>query len=37
MLVSLISDDTGYHGKLWNVGLTVGYQLKLNRIFLLEI
>ena len=31
MLGSLFSGDTGYQGKLWNAGVTVGYQLRLNR------
>ena len=31
MLGGLISKDTGYQGKLWNAGVTVGYQLYLNR------
>ena len=36
MLGDLISKDTGYQGKLWNAGLTVGYQLRLNRSFSLD-
>lgn len=36
MLGSLFSDDTGYQGKLWNAGLTVGYQLCLSRSFSLD-
>jgi hypothetical protein len=28
---SLISKDTGYQGSFWNAGLTLGYQLGLNR------
>ncbi len=36
MVGTLLSKDTGYQGKLWNVGLTVGYQLHLNRIFSLD-
>lgn len=28
--------DTGYQGKLWNAGLTVGYQLRLSRSFSLD-
>ncbi len=31
MLGGLFSKDTGYQGKLWNAGVTVGYQLYLNR------
>lgn len=30
-LGSLLKDDTGYQGHLWNAGLTVGYQLRLCR------
>lgn len=30
-LGSILSKDTGYQGKLWNAGLTVGYQLYLSR------
>ena len=33
MLGSLFSDDTGYQGKLWGAGLTVGYQLCLSHRF----
>ena len=33
MLGSLLKDDTGYQGKLWNAGVTVGYQLRLCRQF----
>ncbi len=29
----ILSKDTGYQGKLWNAGLTVGYQLCLSRSF----
>lgn len=36
MLGGLFSDDTGYQGKLWGAGLTVGYQLKLSRAFSLD-
>ena len=32
-LGNLLKDDTGYQGTLWNVGLTVGYQLRLARQF----
>ena len=32
----LFSGDTGYQGKLWGAGLTVGYQLYLSRNFLLD-
>lgn len=32
-LGNLLKDDTGYQGKLWNAGLTVGYQLCLSRSF----
>ena len=31
MIGNLLRDDTGYQGKLWNAGLTVGYQLPLCR------
>ena len=31
MLGGIVSKDTGYQGKLWNAGLTVGYQLYLSR------
>lgn len=30
MLGGIVSKDTGYQGKLWNVGLTMGYQLYLS-------
>mgnify|MGYP004678886871 CR=1 FL=1 len=33
MVGSLFSSDTGYQGKLWGAGLTVGYQLYLSRSF----
>lgn len=33
MIGNLLKDDTGYQGKLWNAGLTVGYQLPLSRHF----
>lgn len=36
MLGGLFSDDTGYQGKLWGAGLTVGYQLYLSRSFSLD-
>lgn len=36
MLGGLFSDDTGYQGKLWSAGLTVGYQLYLSRSFSLD-
>lgn len=32
-LGNLLKDDTGYQGSLWNAGLTVGYQLRLSRLF----
>ena len=32
----LSKDDTGYQGKLWNAGLTVGYQLPLSRHFTVD-
>lgn len=32
----LSKDDTGYQGKLWNAGLTVGYQLPLSRRFTVD-
>lgn len=35
-LGSLLKDDTGYQGSLWNAGLTVGYQLHLCRSFSLD-
>ena len=33
MLGNMLKDDTGYQGKLWNAGVTVGYQLLLCRSF----
>lgn len=33
MLGKMLADDTGYQGKLWNAGVTVGYQLHLSRSF----
>lgn len=36
MLGCLFSDDTGYQGKLYGGGLTVGYQLKLSRAWSLD-
>ena len=33
MLGKMLADDTGYQGKLWNAGVTVGYQLCLSRNF----
>lgn len=33
MLGNMLKDDTGYQGKLWNAGVTVGYQLFLSRNF----
>lgn len=33
MLGNMLTDDTGYQGKLWNAGVTVGYQLCLSRNF----
>lgn len=33
LLGKLFPDDTGYQGKLWGAGLTVGYQLPLSRSF----
>lgn len=36
MVGGLFSDDTGYQGKLWGAGLTVGYQLYLSRSFSLD-
>lgn len=33
MLGNIVSKDTGYQGKLWGAGLTVGYQLYLSRNF----
>ncbi|MCA6029924.1 DUF3575 domain-containing protein [Bacteroides thetaiotaomicron] len=35
-LGSILSKDTGYQGKLWNAGLTVGYQLPLSRCFSID-
>lgn len=32
-LGNMLKDDIGYQGKLWNAGLTVGYQLCLSRSF----
>ena len=32
-LGKMLTDDTGYQGKLWNAGVTVGYQLHLSRSF----
>lgn len=32
-LGKMLADDTGYQGKLWNAGVTVGYQLFLSRNF----
>jgi hypothetical protein len=36
MLGSLISKNIGYQGSFWNAGVTVGYQLRLNRSFSLD-
>lgn len=36
MVGSLFSGDTGYQGKLWGAGLTMGYQLSLSRSFSLD-
>lgn len=33
---SLFSKDTGYQGKLWSAGVTVGYQLCLSRHFSMD-
>lgn len=30
---NLLKGDTGYQGKLWNAGVTLGYQLSLSRSF----
>ena len=35
-LGSILSKDTGYQGKLWNAGLTVGYRLYLSRGFSID-
>ena len=35
-LGSILSKDTGYQGKLWNAGLTVGYLLYLSRSFSID-
>ena len=36
MIGSMFPDNKGYQGKLWNAGLTVGYQLYLSRSFSLD-
>ena len=36
MLGGIVSKDTGYQGKLWNAGLTAGYQLYLSRDFSID-
>ena len=36
MLGGIFSKDTGYQGKLWNAGLTAGYQLNLSRDFSID-
>lgn len=36
ILGGIVSKDTGYQGKLWNAGLTVGYQLPLSRCFSID-
>lgn len=36
ILGGTVSKDTGYQGKLWNAGLTVGYQLYLSRSFSID-
>lgn len=36
LLGKLWDDNTGYQGKLWNAGATVGYQLFLSRSFSLD-
>lgn len=33
MIGNMLKDNTGYQGKLWNAGLTIGYQLYLSRSF----
>ena len=33
---NLLRDDTGYQGKAWNAGLTLGYQLPLCRHFAID-
>ena len=35
-LGSILLKDTGYQGKLWNAGLTVGYRLYLSRGFSID-
>lgn len=35
-LGNLMGDDTGYQGKLWNAGVSVGYQLRLCRHFFVD-
>lgn len=36
MLGKILKGDNGYQGKLWNAGLTVGYQLCLSRSFAVD-
>lgn len=36
LLGGIVSKDTGYQGKLWNAGLTVGYQFYLSRGFSID-
>ena len=36
LIGNMIDKDTGYQGKLWGAGLTVGYQLYLSRSFSLD-
>lgn len=33
LIGNLMKDNTGYQGKRWNAGFTVGYQLRLSRSF----
>lgn len=33
MIGNIASKDTGYQGKMWNAGLTAGYQWRLSRAF----
>lgn len=36
LLGGIISKDTGYQGKMWGAGVTVGYQLHLSHCFLID-
>ncbi len=37
MLGGVLSKDTGYQGKFWNAGLSVGYQIYLSRSFSVDL